>query len=106
MLRGRGTHFFGIRQPVVCGTAVALDPEGSPGQVSLALEEEKLSYPHIKLLSSGVTTIQLVVVVQSLHRVRLFATPWATARQALLSFTISGVCSNNSSAKVKITSVL
>ena len=61
---------------MVCGTAVALDPEGSPGQVSLALEEEKLSYPHIKLLSSGVTTIQLVVVVQLLHRVRLFATPW------------------------------
>ena len=30
-----------------------------------------------------------VVVVQSLSRVRLFATPWAAARQASLSFTIS-----------------
>ena len=31
----------------------------------------------------------LFVVVQSLSRVRLFATPWTTARQASLSFTIS-----------------
>ena len=30
-----------------------------------------------------------VVVVQSLSRVRHFATPWTAARQALLSFTIS-----------------
>lgn len=45
------THFFAIRQPVVRGTAVALDPEGSPGRVSLVLEGEKLSYPHIKLIS-------------------------------------------------------
>ena len=30
------------------------------------------------------------VVVQSLSRVRLFATPWAAARQAPLSFIISG----------------
>ena len=44
------THFFGIRQPVVRGTAVALDPEGSPGRVSLALEGETLSSPHIKLI--------------------------------------------------------
>ena len=29
------------------------------------------------------------VVIQLLSRVRLFATPWATARQASLSFTIS-----------------
>ena len=29
------------------------------------------------------------VIVQSLSRVRLFATPWTAARQAALSFTIS-----------------
>ena len=29
------------------------------------------------------------IVVQSLSRVQLFATPWAAARQASLSFTIS-----------------
>ena len=31
----------------------------------------------------------LLVFVQSLRRVRLFATPWTAARQAPLSFTIS-----------------
>ena len=31
----------------------------------------------------------LCIVVQSLSRVRLFATPWSTARQASLFFTIS-----------------
>ena len=31
----------------------------------------------------------VVVVVQSLSRVRLFATPWTAARQASLSITIS-----------------
>ena len=31
-----------------------------------------------------------VAAVQSLSRVRLFATPWTAARQASLSFTISG----------------
>ena len=31
----------------------------------------------------------VVVVVQSVSRVRLFATPWTAARQASLSFTIS-----------------
>ena len=35
------------------------------------------------------------VVVQSLSHVLLFATPWTAARQASLSFTISGVCSNS-----------
>ena len=38
------------------------------------------------------TTYQLVIVVvlvQSLSRIRLFATPWTAARQASLSFTIS-----------------
>ena len=32
----------------------------------------------------------IIVVVQSLSRVPLFATPWAAAHQASLSFTISG----------------
>ena len=36
-----------------------------------------------------------VVVVQSLSHIQLFATPWTTACQASLSFTISGVCSNS-----------
>ena len=31
----------------------------------------------------------LIFVVQSLSRVRLFATPWTAARQASLSFTVS-----------------
>ena len=30
-----------------------------------------------------------VVVIQSLSHVRLFVTPWAAARQASLSFTVS-----------------
>ena len=33
--------------------------------------------------------LSFVVVVQSLSRVRVFATPWTVARQASLSFTIS-----------------
>ena len=38
----------------------------------------------------------IVVVVQSLSRVRLFATPWTAAHQASLSFIISlGDCSNS-----------
>ena len=36
-----------------------------------------------------VTLNTVVVVVQSLSRVGLFATPWTGARQAPLSFTIS-----------------
>lgn len=38
----------------------ALDPEGSPGGVSLVSEGEKLSYPHVKLMSRGITAIQLL----------------------------------------------
>ena len=34
-------------------------------------------------------SVQFVVVVQSLSRVQLFATPWTAARQASLSITIS-----------------
>ena len=35
-----------------------------------------------------------LVAIQSLSCVQLFATPWTTAHQALLSFTLSQVCSN------------
>ena len=38
---------------------------------------------------SDVRTVSCYVVVQSLSRVWLFATPWTAARQASLSFTIS-----------------
>ena len=38
---------------------------------------------------SLITQDVLFVVVQLLSRVRLFATPWTTARQAPLSFTVS-----------------
>ena len=37
-----------------------------------------------------------MVVVQLLSHVWLFATPWTASRQASLSFTISGACSNSS----------
>ena len=47
-------------------------------------------------LINHVTIIQyVVVVVQSLSCVVLFATPWTTAHQALLSSTISWICSNS-----------
>ena len=39
--------------------------------------------------------ILCIVAVQSLSNVRLFGTPWTAARQASLSFTISGVFSNS-----------
>ena len=38
---------------------------------------------------SEMLVVILFVVFQSLSRVQLFATPWTTARQASLSFTIS-----------------
>ena len=41
------------------------------------------------LQTTGCFFEQLFVIVQSLSRVRLFATPWTAARQASLSFTIS-----------------
>jgi len=37
----------------------------------------------------------LFIVVQSLSCVQLFVTPWTAARQASLSFTVSGVSSNS-----------
>ena len=36
-----------------------------------------------------ITLLFIVFVIQSLSRVRLFATPWTAAHQASLSFTIS-----------------
>ena len=45
----------------------------------------------ITTLVGGITsmkTVTISVVVQSLSRVRLFVTPWTTAHQAILSFTI------------------
>ena len=38
----------------------------------------------------GLCSAIVVVVIQSNRHVRLFATPWTAARQASLSFTISG----------------
>ena len=37
--------------------------------------------------------IPIVAVIQSLSHVQLFETPWTTARQASLSFTVSQVIS-------------
>ena len=41
------------------------------------------------VLGTVVVVTIIIVVVQSLSRVRLSATPWAAAHQASLSFTIS-----------------
>ena len=38
---------------------------------------------------SSIWSLEVVVVVQSLSRIQLFATPWTAAHQASLSFTIS-----------------
>ena len=38
--------------------------------------------------------VDVVVAIQLLSHVQLFATPWTTAHQYFLSFTISQVCSN------------
>ena len=59
----------------------------------------QLSYPY---MTTGITIVltrqtfvgkffkdKIVIVVQSLSHVQLFVTPWTTARQASLSFTIS-----------------
>ena len=46
-------------------------------------------------LSLNPTIQWVVIVVQSLSRVRLFVTPWTVALQASLSFTIPGACSNS-----------
>ena len=39
--------------------------------------------------------INVVVAVQTLSRVQLFATPWTAACPGSLSFIVSGVCSNS-----------
>ena len=51
---------------------------------------------HVKCLISGtqeviilIATVIVIIVVQSLSHVQLFATPWTAAHQASLSFTIS-----------------
>ena len=41
------------------------------------------------LVLGTVLVVTIIIVVQSLSRVPLFATPWAAAHQASLSFTIS-----------------
>ena len=46
-------------------------------------------YPRTEFLSPGTVIYGIFSSVQSLSHVRLFATPWATACQASLSFTIS-----------------
>ena len=38
---------------------------------------------------SSIWSLEVVVVVQSLSRIQLFATPWTAAHQASLSFTVS-----------------
>ena len=49
----------------------------------------------VKLLRTELCSSILLVVVQLLSRVWLFATPWTAAHQTFLSFTISGACSNS-----------
>ena len=44
----------------------------------------------ISVLKNWISCLFTVVVVQSLSRVWLFATPWTALRQASLSFTVSG----------------
>ena len=44
---------------------------------------------HLVLVYLSNLHIHTIIVVQSLSRVQLFATPWTAARQASLSFTIS-----------------
>ena len=71
-----------------------LPPNNGPILRSWGLESPKqllklhLSRPFYWWLWDGPRNL-LSLVVQLLSRVRLFATPWATARQASLSFTIS-----------------
>ena len=49
----------------------------------------RLLFPTFFLVNYSTSKAWLVVVVQSLSCVQLFVTPWTTARQASLSFTIS-----------------
>ena len=49
----------------------------------------KLNIQKIKIMASAPITLRQISSVQSLSRVRLFATPWTAAHQGSLSFTIS-----------------
>ena len=51
--------------------------------------ESMISFPDSNPVASQLSISDFVVVVQSLSRVLLFATPWTAAQQASLSFTIS-----------------
>ena len=59
--------------------------------VGLGSEGDRVSFATSNILGDIkiITQKYVVVVVQSLSCARLFATPWAAARQASLSFTIS-----------------
>ena len=58
---------------------------------------------HTKFVSSTLEpNMSFVAVAQSLSHVRLFATPWTAACQALLAFTMSwGGCSNSLNSSLK-----
>ena len=58
--------------------------------MAIRLRRKGLIYPEVEELHG-----LKLVVVQSLSHVQLFATPWTTACQISLSFTILGVCSNS-----------
>ena len=64
-------------------------------QVTLWLLSER--YKHqLETIQNELKTNVRISSVQSLSRVRLFATPWTAACQASLSFTISGIFINMS----------
>ena len=56
--------------------------------VIVSLSRRAVTSPECKAVTE-IAVIVVVVVVQSLSRVRLFVTPWTAARLASLSFTIS-----------------
>ena len=80
------------------GPSLKGGPAGPCSVVTVAASQDDQGDGHqshwLPLSGSGVTLLKLVdnmveLVVQSLSCVRLFATPWTTARQASLSFTVS-----------------
>ena len=56
--------------------------------VIVSLSRRAVTSPERRAVTE-IAVIVVVVVVQSLSRVRLFVTPWTAARLASLSFTIS-----------------
>ena len=52
-------------------------------------QEKRLAFDSVGVLERTFQSLNFVTVVQSLSRVRLFATPWTAAHQASLSFTVS-----------------